>query len=483
VKHVPDFSQFLDSEVNLNPTRINTLRERVVNVETFLNSQAWPLNVRRSSPQGSWAHKTIIKPPGNNGFDADLVTFVDPVVGWRPSQYISAFHGAFRSSGIYKDKVGHRTRCVTLEYAGDFELDVVPCVVSRAGLQYLVCNCKDDLFEETDSEAYTSWFNERCLRAGGNNLREVTRLLKYLRDTKLTFSCKSILLTTLIGMQVGDADVLYQNSNFPDLPTSLRTIVGRLDHFLQARAAMPEIRNPILPAESFTRHWDQDKYANFREMVHTYRGWIDDAYAETDEAESIKKWRRLLGDEFAKNKGGDAIRIAESASVPIVVSPGMSPGMPTDVVEMVKRVGRGVLASLKSTMPWIQSAPWRMAQLGTIPLRVTKHTKRFDTAPIGTVVSGEVAQKDLELRFEALMPSGASYAQTRDFDVQWQVVNTDRDAWRLNALRGGFYSSHTRGVRWERTQYHGAHWVEAFLIRKRDRVCVARSGRFFVVIE
>jgi hypothetical protein len=246
---------------------------------------------------------------------------------------------------------------------------------------------------------------------------------------------------------------------------------------------MPDIRNPILPAESFTRHWDQDKYANFREMVHTYRGWIDDAYDEPDEAESIKKWRRLLGDEFAKTKGGDAIRIAESASVPVVVTPGMSPSTPTDLVEMVKRVGRGVLASLKSTMPWIQTAPWRMVQPVTIQLRVTKHVKRFDTSPVGTIANGEVVQKNLELRFEALMPSGATYAQARDLDVQWQVVNTDRDAWRLNGLRGGFYPSHSRGVRWERTQYHGAHWVEAFVIRKRDRACVARSGRFFVVIE
>jgi hypothetical protein len=68
-------------------------------------------------------------------------------------------------------------------------------------------------------------------------------------------------------------------------------------------------------------------------------------------------------------------------------------------------------------------------------------------------------------------------------NVQWQVVNSDEDAWRANGLRGGFYESKPRGVRWETTEYRGVHWVQAFVVRKRDRLCVGRSERFFVIIE
>ncbi len=71
----------------------------------------------------------------------------------------------------------------------------------------------------------------------------------------------------------------------------------------------------------------------------------------------------------------------------------------------------------------------------------------------------------------------------RDFDIRWQVVNTDKAAGYAKALRGGFYKSDDAGRRWERTEYRGAHWIEAFVIRKRDKVCVGRSGRFFVIIE
>jgi hypothetical protein len=67
--------------------------------------------------------------------------------------------------------------------------------------------------------------------------------------------------------------------------------------------------------------------------------------------------------------------------------------------------------------------------------------------------------------------------------VKWRVVNTDTAAAGAHALRGGFYDSDAPSQRWEKTEYRGAHWVEAFVIRKRDQTCVGQSERYFVVIE
>ncbi|NEP53670.1 MAG: hypothetical protein F6K65_34660 [Moorea sp. SIO3C2] len=50
-------------------------------------------------------------------------------------------------------------------------------------------------------------------------------------------------------------------------------------------------------------------------------------------------------------------------------------------------------------------------------------------------------------------------------------------------MRGGLEKSSERGVRWESTSYRGAHWVEAFVISRRDGRCWGRSGRFFVVVQ
>lgn len=215
MKLTAEFNKFLKEEVDLNDSRIDTLTDRVDSVESFLEDTDSDLAILRFSPQGSWAHKTIIKPPGTRGFDADLVVFMNPVARWNAADYVLTLRDVFHGSGIYKEKAGLGNRCVTLEYSGDFEIDVVPCIVNRPGRSsmYEVCNRNEDVFEATDPEAYTRWFDERNNWIGNNKLREVTRLLKYLRDVKLTFTCKSILLTTLLGERITQADILYQNTS------------------------------------------------------------------------------------------------------------------------------------------------------------------------------------------------------------------------------------------------------------------------------
>jgi hypothetical protein len=91
--------------------------------------------------------------------------------------------------------------------------------------------------------------------------------------------------------------------------------------------------------------------------------------------------------------------------------------------------------------------------------------------------------KDKHILFEAFTGNGMPLSPLREYQVQWQVVNTDHDAYYARQLRGGFYRSDKPGKRWERTEYRGIHWVEAFVIGKRDGKCVGHSDRFFVVIE
>src|SRR5262249_39228880 len=155
--------------------------------------------------------------------DADVLVFIQPIAGWKAEDYVLKLKDAFRASGTYQDKAGLHTRCVRLEYSGDFEIDVVPAVVNRPGgtSRFEVCNRTENQFEATDGEAYTAWLAQRNDWAGNDRLREITRLLKYLRDTKTTFTCKSILLTTLLGSLITQADV-YQTASFADLPTALK---------------------------------------------------------------------------------------------------------------------------------------------------------------------------------------------------------------------------------------------------------------------
>ena len=314
MKHITYFQDFLSEEVNLNPTRLQRLDSSSSAVDTFLSGN---LDLyEKTERQGSYGLKTIIKPVGTREYDADLLLYMAYDEDKEPKDYINDVYDCLKGNDNYKDKVHRRTRCVYIDYAGDFHLDLVPCITQQNWLtqeeEYFICNNKENKFELTDGTGYRDWFNEKT-RITNGNLKRDTRLLKFLRDHKGNFSVKSILLTTLIGNSVYPSD--EWGEDFKDIPTSLKTVSNRINDFLQTNISMPEICNPVLSTESFTRHWDQDKYRHFREMFDLYNSKINAAFDAKDHNTSVKKWREVFGDNFGELKEDNGNKNA----APIVV--------------------------------------------------------------------------------------------------------------------------------------------------------------------
>ena len=285
---------FLKEEVNINPSRLDRLNTSVRAVTEYLSQNLD--GFQGAEPQGSSALGTVIKPvAANDEYDSDRLIFMKYDPAKRPADYINAVYHCLRQNGNYADKAHRQTRCVYIDYAGDFHLDLVPCVAVNG--RHFVCNNKTNRFEETDGDGYQDWFNAKTRRTNGH-LKGVTRLLKYLRDHKDNFTAPSILLTTLIGNSVYESD---SPSLFPDLPETLRIVSNRINDFLQRHQSMPEIRNPALSSETFTRHWDPAKYRNFREKFRIYTEKINASYMETDPQKSVQKWRDLFGDGFGRS--------------------------------------------------------------------------------------------------------------------------------------------------------------------------------------
>ena len=78
---------------------------------------------------------------------------------------------------------------------------------------------------------------------------------------------------------------------------TLVTVLTRMNDYLQQHPNMPEIKNPVLATENFNRHWDQRKYANFRNRVQAY---AQAAKFEPSSEKAIKLWQDLFGDTFGR---------------------------------------------------------------------------------------------------------------------------------------------------------------------------------------
>lgn len=478
MKLINIFNNFLKDTVNLNQTRIDTLESRVETIKGFLLNSGYTPQIIKFSAQGSWAHKTIIRPPSSNDeFDADLVVYIAQVEGWAAKDYILELRKVFLGSGVYSDKISMKSRCVTINYAGDFHLDVVPIIKlndNSGNYYYYVCNRTDNEFERTDGDGFTDWWHSQDAITSSNNLKKTTRIIKYLRDSKSSFSVKSVLLTTLIGEQITSNDRLVAPNQFTDVPTTLKIVVSRLDSWLQARPLIPDIVNPVLTGESFTRNWTQEQYENFRDKIKKYQECIDDAFLDEDRNESIRKWRRVFGDEFAK---GEIIESATSGLARIAES--IQHGK--DWVALVLSSGRNVLSQMPFNLPHVMALPYQKSR-DQIGVRLTAYEKYSkNSVRLRQIFSGDPLEKNSGVEFIATQTTGLPFPDT--YQVKWQVVNTDIEAVNANCLRGDYYPSDTHGSRFEATKYHGVHWVQAFVINKRTNQVVGSSERLFVVVK
>ena len=316
MKHEKFFQDFLSDHVNLNQTRIDTLEEHLKAIIKLFREKL--SNYKKYSAQGSYAHKTIIKPvQDNDEFDADILVFIQDN-DFKPSifktDYVDELYNFFNNRDTYKGKIKRQTRCVTINYAGDFHLDIVPCI-EHESICY-ICNRKDKKYEKTDGDGYKDWLREKNNIIGGNNFRKTTRLLKFLRDHKNTFSVKSILLTTILGNSINDND--RDSGYFSDLPTTLKTLSDRVNQFLQEHEQMPIINNPVLEDENFNRHWDSLKYKNFRNKFNSYNIKITEAFEEKEHDTSVKKWRELFGDKFGKIINSTTTNSQATAIIPTI---------------------------------------------------------------------------------------------------------------------------------------------------------------------
>ena len=308
-KNNQEFAEFLRDEVNLNQSRLDRLETSVGAVNDYLKGNL--SGYQKMEKQGSYALGTLIKPVDDNDeYDADIQIVMNPNPQWGPKDYVLEINRTLAGNKNYADKLRLKSRCVTVDYAGDFHLDVVPRVTIKGN--HYVCNRTGNKFEETDGNGYRDWFNEKN-RITGSNLKRVVRLLKHLRDHKNSFTAKSILLTTLAGNTIKASD--EGTTAVSTVADTLETVLSRMNDYLQQHPNMPVIKNPVLPTEDFNRHWDQRRYANFRNRIQSYSQTAKQAKAEASAEKAIKLWQELFGDSFGKtSRSGGSGSSGQSAS-------------------------------------------------------------------------------------------------------------------------------------------------------------------------
>ncbi len=293
-KNNRQFREFLREEVNLNQSRLHRLQVSVRDVNRHLKADLHGYqNIDR---QGSYGLDTFIRPVNEDDeYDADIQVVMNPNPNWEARDYLDALCQSLAKEHNFAGKIELGTRCVTLNYTGEFHLDVVPRI-THDGV-HSICNGESNEFEDTDGPGYRNWFSERS-RITRVNLKRAVRLFKYIRDRQDNYVAKSILLTTLAGRAIHPSD--HGTEEVRTVANTLTTVLTRMDGYLQKHEAMPRITNPALSSEDFNRHWTQDRYSYFRERIHSHTLIATEALVSPSIEDSTRIWRRLFGNKFGK---------------------------------------------------------------------------------------------------------------------------------------------------------------------------------------
>ncbi|SEO09077.1 hypothetical protein SAMN05192574_105266 [Mucilaginibacter gossypiicola] len=446
MKLIEYFKNFLDRSVNLNSSRITLLDERTTAITNFLKeSDLLKDNFVDIIPQGSYAHKTIIKPVrSTDEFDADVLLELEEFEDWEACDYVEKLYELFRSRAIYREKVGRKTRCVTIDYANDFHIDIVP-YLKRHGSNY-VTNRRDNSYELTDPEKFTEWLDEKN-RVTKHHFVKVIRLLKYLRDYKRTFAIKSIILSTIVGEQVNDVALLENPNCYDDIPTTLYTIMKKLKAYVQQYQIMPTINDPGQTGENFGDRWHQDGWANFRNKMIFYADKVVEAYEESDKEKSLTKWREIFGEDFKKAEAVNEQR-SEASNTALVRF--------DQTEQQITDLG----------IPVNMNPVYQVRMIG----RVTKKTgfREYDLNTQGNKVSTG--------RYINFRISRCTVPQP--YQVYWKTLNRGNEAINHNCVRGQVVSGGE--THQEPTSFRGNHYVECFIVK--DGICVAKDRQSVIII-
>lgn len=295
------------SSVNLNPGRLKQLADHEKALRDWLRSdpQFGPV-LQDMSRQGSWAHRTIIKPLAGREFDADLLVRMRAKRSWskNPKYYPEALYEAMLRSSRHRGKVELKTRCVRVTYAGDCHVDLVPYVhESLYGIfdRKFIVNHRTNEFEQVNPEGFVDWVRQKDKVTRGH-LRRTLRLLKYLRDYKGTFDVPSVILTVLVGSRANEVFAFFDR--YCDLPTAFRSLVTGTDRWLQAQSGVPVVRDPGCRAVNFGHRLDEAGFWKFRDQFHGYADMVRVAYKAADREESIELWREVFGSAFKPDQSG-----------------------------------------------------------------------------------------------------------------------------------------------------------------------------------
>jgi hypothetical protein len=290
---VEELLDLVIQEVQLTESQHDDAKVKYGEVTKWLAAPGSPVRSLSPNiyPQGSLRLETTVRPWHHIEFDLDLVCEITPTHRMEPLEAYDLLLARMEASEIYAPILEPKYRCIRLNYAKNFHLDIVPAIPDpnrAAGSTAILIPDRDKAaWHSSNPLGYAKWFldntvipvTKRVLADarieplgdpepldGKAPLKLAVQLVKRARDVAFMsqpeLSPSSIILTTLAATMYGKEE------------TATHAFTAVLDrcHALASRGPF-HVANPANPGESFTDCWctNPASYAAFVEKLGALR--------------------------------------------------------------------------------------------------------------------------------------------------------------------------------------------------------------------
>jgi hypothetical protein len=271
--------------------------------------------------QGSLRLDTTVRPLSFTEFDLDLVCLLQINHQTPPDLVYNLLLKRMRQHGTYNKIIEEMPRCIRLNYAGEFHLDIVPAIPHPGRLhgqsRIMIPDRPLKLWRDSNPKGFSVWFDlqaaKRILKEGVAKfsananveplrdpvpaafkppLKLSVQLFKRWRDVnfmdRFHLAPSSIVLTTLAGK-------LYRGETHPT-----DALANILDGICLWANQVDQIilENPSNPGEVITDRWNKNRmaYDAFIEAVNEFRVAMHELIKSGQYPECIKELKDLFGD-------------------------------------------------------------------------------------------------------------------------------------------------------------------------------------------
>lgn len=255
--------------------------------------------------QGSALLGTIVRPWLREEFDVDLLCILQTNRYRNPDPLVLYEKVAARleEHKTYRRLMNRKDRCIELNYAGQFHLDIVPAIPEiGVGQALWIPDRKQLVWIRTDPFGYARWYFGRSIvtkrakhyearadiaplpparRASEiTPLQRTSQLMKRRRDLYFKGSPdapKSIALTTLTAKHYGGEALCTD---------ALLQVLHGIEAEIQSTNGILVIPNPVDPSENLGRHWNEVSYQRFKRFIRLF-------IEELNELMEMSGWDRI----------------------------------------------------------------------------------------------------------------------------------------------------------------------------------------------